>query len=836
VTEYVDLLFSFGLLQVITKPTRCTQNSATLIDHVITNAVGPYIESIIITSLISDHFPILHHCNTSKKISKPTIIKTRNFSDENIGRFNQALQRLDWSAVTECNDTQISYNYFSDSFLSLYDIYFPLIEKKLNPNFSKIEPWFTQGLLISRKTKLKLSKTASHIPTDENISSFKIYRNLYNRTVRAGKKLFYQKELELNQSNLKRTWELIRSAANMPLVKKDGISQVSVDGELLSDPIQIATKFNEFFTSMPAKIVSEIISPPPAPPEPENIDLENNRPVFCFTNSPVTQTEILDSINQLQPKKSSDLNGISMFFLKKVMNSILKPFHHIVLSSLSTGVVPTQLKIAKVIPIFKSGDQSALDNYRPISLLSNFSKILEKVVGNRLTSYLENNELLSPSQFGFRKGRSTMHPLVHFMNTVSTALNKKHHSIAIFCDLRKAFDTVDHEILLKKLKKMGIGGVELEWFRNYLCDRKQFVFIEGNCSPLLSILLGVPQGSILGPLLFLIYINDLHLASELLSSLFADDTMLLKSGPNIEELANLVNTEFQKVVQYFRANKLALHPNKTQFLLFTHSPAAKENPPEIYINNNDVGMQDPSKLIPIPNINVKSPVPAVKFLGIFIDPALNFKYHIEKMTRKLATALFFMRNAKNFLSMEAMRSLYYSIFHSVIVYGIHVWSSTANSNLQGIILKQKAAVRIVCGARYNDHTEPLFKFQKILPIECLMDFFALQFMQHYQQGFLPSIFVDTWPPASLRRDEEFHMNLRNNDDLAVPFARLNLTERQPLTHFPKVWLNFPNEDIKFIRNKLEFKKKLKDHFLSQLKDLVICDRLFCPQCHPPDRL
>jgi hypothetical protein len=526
-----------------------------------------------------------------------------------------------------------------------------------------------------------------------------------------------------------------------------------------------------------------------------------------------------------------------MFFLKKVINSILVPFHHVILLSLSTGIVPTQLKIAKVIPIFKSGDQTAMDNYRPISLLSNFSKILEKVVGNRLTSYLESNELLSPSQFGFRKERSTMHPLVHFVNTVSSALNKKHHTIAIFCDLRKAFDTVDHEILLKKLKKMGIGGVELEWFRNYLCDRKQFVYIDGNCSPLLSILLGVPQGSILGPLLFLIYINDLPLSSALLSSLFADDTMLTKSGPNIDELANYVNSEFQKVVQYFRANKLALHPNKTQFLLFTHSLAAKENPPEIYINNNDVGLPlDQSKLIPIPNINAKSCVPAVKFLGIFIDPALNFKYHIEKMTRKLAIALFFMRNAKNFLNLEAMRSLYYSIFHSVIIYGIHVWSSTANSNFQGIILKQKAAVRTICGARYNDHTEPLFKTQKILPVEYLMDFFALQFMQHYQQGFLPSIFNDTWSLASLRRAEDFHINLRNNDDFAVPFARLNLTERQPLTHFPKVWLNFQNENVKFIRNKLEFKQKLKEHLLNQLKNLVTCDRLFCPQCHPPDRL
>jgi hypothetical protein len=188
----------------------------------------------------------------------------------------------------------------------------------------------------------------------------------------------------------------------------------------------------------------------------------------------------------------------------------------------------------------------------------------------------------------------------------------------------------------------------------------------------------------------------LPLASELPSFLFADDTMLLKSGPNINELTDLVNAEFQKIVQYFRANKLALHPNKTQFLLFTHSQAAKENPPEIYINNNDVGtLQDPSKLIAIPNINAKSSVPAVKFLGIFIDPALNFKYHVEKMTRKLATALFFMRNAKHFLNVESMRSLYYSIFHSVVVYGIHVWSSTANTNLQGIILKQKAAVRTI---------------------------------------------------------------------------------------------------------------------------------------------
>jgi hypothetical protein len=609
-----------------------------------------------------------------------------------------------------------------------------------------------------------------------------------------------------------------------------------VNSELISDPSVIAAKFNEFFTTMPSKIVEEII-PPSQPHDTENVIPSYNGPFFQFNENPVTVSEILDCVQQLNPKKSQDFNGISMFFLKKVIHAIIIPFHHTVLRSLATGVVPSQLKIAKVVPIFKSGDQTVMDNYRPISLLSNFSKILEKVVGNRLTAFLENNELLSPSQYGFRKGRSTVHPLVHFMNTVSSALNKKHHVIAIFCDLRKAFDTVDHKILLKKLEKLGIRGVELEWFKNYLLDRKQFVFIDGKCSPLLSILLGVPQGSILGPLLFLIYINDLPLASSLPSSLFADDTMLSSSGPDINQLAVSVNDEFQKVVQFFCQHKLALHPNKTQFLLFTHSSAVKENPPVIYINNNDVGAPiDPCKLIPIPNVNSNSDVPAVKFLGLYIDPSLNFKFHIDKITRKLATALFFMRNAKNFLNLEALRTLYYSIFHSVVIYAIQVWSSTAFSNIKGLILKQKAAVRVIQGAGYNDHTEPIFKSLKILPIEHLMDFFGLQFMQQYIQGFLPSTFNNTWETNALRRAEDFHLNLRNNEEFAIPYARLNLTERQPLTHFPRLWHDLNKENIKIIRNKLEFNRDLKEHFLGTLKSVLTCDRMFCLQCHPPDRL
>jgi hypothetical protein len=222
---------------------------------------------------------------------------------------------------------------------------------------------------------------------------------------------------------------------------------------------------------------------------------------LVFTDSPVTHSEILAAIASLQSKKSTDFTGLSTFFIKQFSYEIAKPLQHIINLSLSNSIVPpSQMKIAKIVPIHKSGPRTSMDNYRPISLLSCFSKILEKVVCSRLCSFLEINNILSGSQFGFRSGHSTIHPMVHFVNHVSTALNNKEHIIEIFCDLRKAFDSCDHKILLKKLYAVGIRGAALDWFQNYLTGRKQFVIINGQNSSLKEVLLGVPQGSILGPL------------------------------------------------------------------------------------------------------------------------------------------------------------------------------------------------------------------------------------------------------------------------------------------------------------------------------------------------
>ena len=215
----------------------------------------------------------------------------------------------------------------------------------------------------------------------------------------------------------------------------------------IEDPFTIANLFNEFFTSIALTIADDIV-PTDKPPDMFPPSPDDN--IFDTSKEPVTHSEVYETIKMLKKKKTSDMYCVSVFFISKFALTLSRPLRHIFSLSLSQGVVPQQLKIAKVIPIFKTGSKDSMDNYRPISLLPTFSKILEKIMYNRLSAYLENNNLLSPQQFGFRKAHSTVHPLSLFINQISDALNKKNHAIAIFCDLKKAFDTVNHSILIKK--------------------------------------------------------------------------------------------------------------------------------------------------------------------------------------------------------------------------------------------------------------------------------------------------------------------------------------------------------------------------------------------------
>ena len=285
--------------------------------------------------------------------------------------------------------------------------------------------------------------------------------------------------------------------------------------------------------------------------------------------TPTDEEEIFKIVRTLKSGRSTGYDGISMNLLKKVITYIIAPLTYIFNLSISTGKCPNSLKIAKVIPIYKKDDPSLLTNYRPISILPSISKILEKIIYKRLYIFLNVNNLLVPNQFGFRKKHSTDYAIIQLLNKVTECFSNKKHLIGIFMDLSKAFDTIDHDILIYKLKRYGIHGLALSWIIDYLYNRKQYVSFQSSVSSKSNITCGVPQGSILGPLLFLVYINDIINSSSLLSFiLFADDTNIFYSNKNFETLINVLNIEISKVLHWFLCNKLSLNISKTNFIRF----------------------------------------------------------------------------------------------------------------------------------------------------------------------------------------------------------------------------------------------------------------------------
>ncbi len=829
--EFIDLLFSFGLLQTVTKPTRCTLSSATLIDHVIATPKSSIFETAIITNKISDHFPIIHFLDSPNHRPAHKTVVSRDFSEANCRRFKELLHGFSWNSIRESTDPQEAFSLFNNTFLSLYESHFPEVSTKFNRNVHPIEKWFSKGLLISRANKNKLSKACFVHPSQENINKFKQFRNCYNATVRAAKKLFFEKQLKQAQSNLKRTWSILKEALNQAPKKTKPLTCLLINGKECTDPLAMANALNEFFITAASSIVDQIPptdKPPDSDPEPEIF-----HPLFSFTNSPVTRSEVSEVIKILKDKKTQDYCGISINFIKSISDQLLIPLQHIINLSLESSVVPKQMKIAKVVPLFKNGDPLSMDNYRPISLLSSFSKILEKIVANRLCKYLETNNLLSDSQFGFRSGHSTIHPMTHFANHVSKALNEKEHTIAIFCDLRKAFDSCNHQILLSKLSRLGIRGEPLAWFANYLSERSQFVCVNGVDSSLLTILMGVPQGSILGPILFLLYINDLPLCTKLLALLFADDTTLLASGPNLPDLIQLVNDELFKIATYFRLNKLALHPQKTQFMLISNSPTALNYHTELFINHNNSSQSPDQNLIyPISRVVSSSSVPAVKFLGIFFDTDLNFRYHINHICSKVSRALFMLRRCKNFLSAKSLKTLYYSLVHCHLIYGIQIWSCGSPTSTNVLFKKQKAAIRIISQVKHSAHTEPLFRSLEILPLPSLISFFKIQFMQQYKWGLLPVSFNNIWVTREAHRAQSTPMVLRNDADFYIPASRLTQCSLLPYYSLPRIWSEFDqlHPAISILKDKTEFNRELKIHFINKLSSVVKCNRLLCPSC------
>ena len=336
------------------------------------------------------------------------------------------------------------------------------------------------------------------------------------------------------------------------------------------------------------------------------------------------------------------------------------------------------------------------DNYRPISLLSSISKILEKFIANQLLNHLEYNKLLYEHQYGFQRNKSTVHNLTHLINFVSKELNEEKFVIGVFLDLKKAFDVVNHGILLKKLKHLGLNGVVLEWFTSYLDGRSQCVDINGHLSKERSISISVLQGSILGPLLFLCFTNDLHTVTDLLTLLFADDTAGLKSGSNLNELIVKVNVEINKLANWFRVNKTTVNVSKTKYVIFKPKGVKIniENDKGIVFDENEIGYpKNKDKITPLIRIHNDNPDPCnrtYKLLGLYLDEHLSFDFHCDHVYSKISQSNFIINRAKHCLPQKSLKTLYYALVHPHLLYCLPLYSCTSAKNISKLeIIKKK---------------------------------------------------------------------------------------------------------------------------------------------------
>ena len=484
-----------------------------------------------------------------------------------------------------------------------------------------------------------------------------------------------------------------------------------------------------------------------------------------------------------------------MDLLKKTIHTISEPLAKIINSSFMTGNVPDQLKIAKIIPIYKDSGRKDFQNYRPISILPSISKIFERLVYNRLFCYIKKADLLSNSQYGFREGCSTYMALLDFYDQISKHIENKLYSVGVFIDLKKAFDTIDHKILLEKLYHYGIRGISHKWFESYLRNRQQFVSINGCDSSLRPIECGVPQGSILGPLLFILYINDIANCSTLLHfTLFADNTNLLSSNSDLQKLNQNLNCELNKLAIWFKANKLSLNIKKTNFITFGKKKISKNFKFKISMEGVEIDQ-----------------VNSTKFLGVFIDEKLNWKEQILKLSRKISINVHVLRKVCPKIDSKSSLMLYYALIQSHLSYCTMVWGGTCKMNLEILLKLQKKAIRIITCSKYLEHTNPIFRNLRLLRVGDLYKLQVALFVHKHNYNYFSYTSLNHF--FHLQRAPNTHATRNVSHRLFIQSYRTEVRGKSINFIGPRIWNSIPL-DIRTIQNPIEFKKNLKSFMIS----------------------
>lgn len=718
VESFLEILYSNTFIPLINRPTRVCDQSATLIDNIFFNDfMKVCCEQGVLVTDISDHFPIFCRFQSFYKNCPRVVRKRHALGERNISRFKEYLNDVDWSEIINCNDCQLAYTRFHNLIIAAYNDFFPVVECR--SRYLNRLPWLSYELRRTIVNKNKLYRQFKRCPTLFNKRAYIECKQNLRREMRVAERDHYHELFERYIKDSKKTWSVIRE-----VIKGESLhslpEEFEVDGSIVRDKNLIAEAFNDFFITIGPKVDQSI---PASDVDPASY--VRGGLLHSFFLMPVTRIELENTIRDLK-NKCPGWDGIVAEPIKAAFSPLAMPLLHVINLSFLKGVFPNELKVAQVVPLFKKGSPKQISNYRPISLLPLFSKVFEKLVHKRLFQFATSNNLLSPDQFGFQPGKNTTQALISVADKITRSFERGEAVVGVLLDFQKAFDTVQHTILLRKLEKYGVRGIPLLWFQSYLFDRRQRVAVNDIFSSFGSVTCGVPQGSILGPLLFLLYVNDITTVSERLHyTLFADDTNVFLSGRDVSATISALNVELNNLEVWLRSNRLLLNLTKTKYIIF--SPRHINNQSQVSINNHVIDR-----------------VEYAAFLGVILDENLRWDKHISHVRSKVSRAIGVFSKINKYFPERTLKMIYFAIVYPHFTYGIEVWGSASNVHLLPLIRLQKKIIRLMTSSYFRESSAPLFDRLGILNLKQLYIFHVIFFMFKFINNLLPPLFDDVF--------------------------------------------------------------------------------------------
>lgn len=724
--EFLNLLRSLNLTCTNKNPTRV--NSC--LDNILVNFSHTLYEINTVSGCLADHEPLffkLKILSGNSKIENKTV-KTflRKQSDSNISSFLIDLNKEDWKIFSEYESGHVGLDRLCNGvfgrIVDLWHVSSPIVVKARSINCNTANRklkvnWYTDSLKQDKNIMMAhfdVYKNLRRMGSEHTQAAYRVYigyKKTYRRNLDRTKKETYQHYIDESSNKCKAAWDIIKhentnSSTNEPLLDPETLNSYFLDS--------VAELGRQFIHTDDRAAVNLM--------DPAVYKTQN------FNWIKISPKEVIQTVAKFSNSKSMDYLWLSNFIIKKIIHSICVPLAFIFNECLDKGFFPDYLKISKVIPVFKKGDKAMPQNYRPVSIVTIFSKIFESLILKQVYTFFESNKLLTDSQFGFRRNKSTVLAVQKVIEEALMAFERGESVSVLMFDLSKAFDCIPFNILIRKLEFYGITGRALQIFKSYLENREQYVSIKGECSSLKKVNTGVPQGSILGPFLFIIAVNDLPFNIPVSSVIYADDTTMFHSDRDLNQLHNQMTTYQNYVLDWFKTNKLVCNEGKTQNLTLS--------------------------------LNNSCEIKVCKLLGFHLDTKLNWNAHIAEVSKKLSRVIYLFWKIKPLVKQEYLRNAYFGFFQSHLQYGIILWGHSTDAH--NTLLLQKKIIRILAGKGPKDHCRPLFISLRILTVTNLYILTVLLFTKSNLHDF------------SLRNNVHHH-NTRHNNLLDIPQHRLAKT-------------------------------------------------------------